>query len=427
MIEKILLLIFALRPLIDLYWSSDFFGQINFAGIIAIFNIGISVFYTIINGKIKKLPIVILLAIYTLSITILSFGNFSDYDNLLRLLSSMPFILIVAPNVNEKDIEKYISLYIVCTIIPIIITFLQVGGIVDYTYWDYIFGVKIPRGSGGYRQPSVLTRFLIFGIIYSLYFLSRYKDKNTNRKRLFIYLYLSINSIAIFLSYHRTGYLLAVAVFVLWYTIEYKNRLIQLIKRLIIYLILGTALFWTLYLNGIFSLSIAGFKSLLSFENVYKFSDGKFSLVLRGRGSLLDKLLYGFQINPWYHTIFGNGKNTNAISGLSFEIADMDLIRILWNFGVIGFILWTLQIIWFRKILIDSKSYIDPYIHRIGYLIVFVYIVFGFTIEATVTPNFMYHVYLILGYIYFQKYLKYLKGNKLNKLMNGEYTQENGD
>lgn len=401
MIVEILLWLFALRPIIDLWWNSNIILGLNLASIVALACIGLMGIYILRKQTIRNVPIVLLMAVYTTFITIINVTSISDIDNQLRLLSSMAFILVVAPDINEKRLEKFIYIFVIFTMVPIIISFLQVVGLVPYTYWDYIEGAKIARASGGYRQPSVLTRFTVFGLLYTLYFLSRYKNKNSKLKKIFLRIYIVLNLVSLLFSYHRTGYLMSALVIFVWFIIEYKKNFIKMVNKIIIATIGLSIVFIVLYNTGMFAIDLSGFRELLSLDNVFKTTDGNFELVLRGRGNLIDQIAYSIKINPWYNSLFGNGIDVNSVTGLSFEIADMDIIRIFWNYGFVGISLWLIQIIWFAKILKYAKYYINPYIYRVGFIVLAIYIIFGFSIEATVTPNFMYHVYLVLGYIFF--------------------------
>lgn len=401
MIIKILLWLFALRPILDLLWETEIILGLNVAAIVAIGSISLTLIYVLEQQMIKNVPIVLFLFIYTFLMTAINMTSLADIDNLLRLLSSMSFILVVAPNINEKHLEKFLYLFIIFTLIPIIISFMQVSGLVPFTYWDYINGERVFRASGGYRQPSVLTRFAVFGLIYSLYFLSRYKKTIGKFKKYFFYMYIILNFVALLFSYHRTGYFMSLIVVLIWFVFDNKKNLFKMINKLLIITIGLTVGFIILYSLGLFTIDIEGFQRLLSLDNIYVINNGNFELILRGRGRLIDTVVESFRLNPWYSIIFGNGVNINNTTGLSLEVADMDLLRILWNYGIIGTILWLSQMLWFINILIKSRKYLDPYIFRVGLVILVTYVIFGLTIETSVTPNFMYHVYLVLGFLYF--------------------------
>jgi hypothetical protein len=152
----------------------------------------------------------------------------------------------------------------------------------------------------------------------------------------------------------------------------------------------------------LFTLDLNGFQKLLSFDNIIRTTESGTTLHLRGRGVKFNSVIETLKVSPWYITIFGNGVNLNPYSLLEMQFPDMDFLRILWNFGIVGVIIWMGLVFWLIKSVRKSKKFIDKHLYRMCKITLIVFIVFGLTIENMIVPNFMYHIYLIIGFGYSQ-------------------------
>lgn len=396
-IKKILLFIFVFRPIIDLAWNDTLFGGLNLAGIVSILMILLTGLYLLQTKKLKIDGVVesgLFLVAYSFFITLFNFSSFADFDFSLRLLSALCFYIVVTIEIKEEELEKSLKWFMIITLVPIILTYLQSFGLVEYTYFDYINDEKVMRGSGGYHQPSVLTRYCIFGLLYTYYFLE--KNKLKGKKSLFLYIYICLNLVAVFLSYHRTAYMLLVLVTLYWFYLQNKGKIQRYIPKIIALGFVAIVVFIGLYAAGVFTLDLDMFKSLLSVDNFIRIRDGKYYLHLRGRGSLIQLLIDSFSDNPWYNVVFGNGVNINKVSRIDMSVADMDFIRILWHVGFVGFVFWIYHI---YKLKLNIKKAIKEDVwKRMAKCMFLLFLVWGFTIEATSTPNLMCHIYLICGF-----------------------------
>lgn len=399
MIENILLFLFIIRPVIDLAWERTIFMGMNLAGLIAVFTIILTVTYFIAWPTMPVNVTVctgILYATYIGYITLLNFTSLGDLDYALRLVSELAFLIVVAPRISPEKLNKCILLFTIMTLVPIFITYFQVIGIVPYTYFDYVNGVKISRGSGGYRQPSVLTRFCSVGLLYTFYLFENERLSRNIKKILCVYIVLNI--IAVMLSYHRTGYLLVFVETVLWLYLKNAKKMSRFIGKTLAGIILILIAFTVIYKLGLLSIDLSTLKSMLSISNIFTISDGKITFGLRGRGRMIETLKLGFIENPWYYTLFGNGVAINAVTGIGMEVADMEFIRVLWNGGVVGMCIWLIHFISLKKAVAKYKNVenIDS-LYRLATCMFWIFIIWGLTIEATNSPNLMYHVYLICG------------------------------
>ncbi len=403
MIVNILCVIFVLRPLIDLFWDGSIFFGFNLATLIALLNIGLFLVYILVKKKIVlNHTSVSLLAFvaYTGIITVIFMNSYEDLSYFIRVFSVAPYLIIVAPNISREKFEKILFAYILVSLVPIFISYLQAVGIVEYTYFDYVKGVKISRASGGYRQPSALTRVCIFSVIYVLYF---WESKCTTLKqKVVVYVYLGLNAMAIFLSYHRTGYAMLVIVLLIWIYLKERKRFVKLIIKGLVVSCAILSLFFGAYFLGAFEVDLSTFQNIFSVDYLFTIENGSFDLALRGRDKIIEKLFLAFAENPWYNTVFGNGQEDNLISKISMRVADMDWIRVVWNVGLVGMIIYTYHYLnIFRNVRrIRRRLNNQDLRYRLVICVFVVSLIWGFTLETSNTPNIVYHLYFVVGYVY---------------------------
>lgn len=389
-IVKILMIVFSIRPIIDLFYNYSFAG-INPAGYVALLTAVLACFSIAISGFKFKVSIPILVFVsYTLLITLLNMSSFSNISDWLRIFSSVSFYFAVAPYLELSTFRNYVKVYLMATMIPIVFVFLQVAKIMPYQYFDWVNGVHVSRATGGFPQPAVLTRFLVFGLLYALYL---FREAKTNKQRIFYMLYCFVNLVSIFLTYHRTGYLLAVIILLMFTLYHYRGHLVKFIPKIAVLVVVGVIAIAIMNSYGMIQLDSGGFQQLLGFSNIIRTDNGQTTLHLRGRGIIAETYLGElFNSNNW---LFGFGNDLNPETGSVLVDADMDIIRMLWSFGVVGLIIWIVLVISLITSVWSNKTYSDFVdVVKIGLII---YIVFGFTMDTTIMPNFMMHVYVLVG------------------------------
>lgn len=404
MIENIFCLIFILRPLIDLFWESTSFFGVNLASLIAVINIGLMVCYYL---KKKTLSVdnvaitALVFVIYVGTITMIFMQELDDLAYFLRILSAIPYYVIVAKKNSKEKFEKCLLIYVCISLVPIIISYLQLMGVVDYTYFDYVSGVTIFRASGGYRQPASLTRVCVFSLIYVLYFLET--KIRFFKHKLLVYIYLLLNIGAVFISYHRTGYAMLIIVLLLWLYMKNRANFMNFLRKTIIAVCFVLIVFLVAYVTGIVDIDLSVLQTMLSVDNIFVVENGTFELTLRGRNNLIDKLIAGFELNPWYNTLFGNGIASNSVSGISMQVADMDFIRVLWNTGVVGFVIYNFHYLSLYQKLKCIKRQLSNgnVLYRVSVCIFVIVLMWGVTLETSNTPNIVYHLYFIIGFVYY--------------------------
>lgn len=395
------MVLFSVRPIVDLLYEITIFG-INPAGYLAVLISALSVLSVLLNRYKYRLsvPMLAFLA-YTLLITVLNMHSISEIQDWIRIFSGMAFYFAVAPFIFEKEFKKYVKLYLLATMIPIVLTYLQVIGLVPYKYYVWVGKKHVARGSGYYSHPSVLNRFLVFGLLYALYL---FQSEKKLKMRVVWLAYCLFNLAAVFFSYHRTGYALAAIAILLFAYFYYKKQFIKIFPRVVA--IAGVAVVAVVIANqlGLLQLDMSGFTRFLSLDNLVKMdSAGKLHLVLHGRTAKASRYLPELFRTKQY--LFGTGGDKNYATGTVLANPDMDIIRMLWSYGVVGLVLWIAFVIdLIRKTAVRKRhAGIIPFV-SLAKITVILFIGFGICMDTTIMPNIMMHVYLILGMVRFRMY-----------------------
>ncbi len=378
--KKILFLILILRPIIDLAWNNRFLG-FNIADIV-----GIVLFVSVIALVLLKNKQLFYPKSFALFLPIVIFSNMAfnnylySYALFARLISPMIFLFYFWKDENNlRKIELFMKWFIVVSLIPIILSFLQYFHVIPYTYFDWLPTVgRVGRASGGYGHPTGLTRILIFSILFALYFI--HLEKSGRMPKWPLVLYILATLAAIFISYHRAAYFIVVIIFILWYgdiSVKYRAK-----WKMILF-------FFAMFILALFIIS--------------KFSPVKISDVvnlkiisgLHGRVWKFEEITSVYQKMPLLNQLFGNGGNPYFSKG-SFMYIDNDAVHMLWSYGIIGLFAWLLVVYEFILStfrLRNTATLKNYFFNKITRITIVCYILFGVVVETSTLPNFMYIVY----------------------------------
>ncbi|MFH1440644.1 MAG: hypothetical protein ABIH18_01170 [Candidatus Omnitrophota bacterium] len=375
--KNILFLILILRPLIDLAWDKYLLGfnPANFIGILLFFAV---IIILIFKNKTLFFPKSFILFLPAVIISNVMFNRYLyDYASFFRLVSPMIFLFYFwKDETSLKKIEVFMKWFIVISIIPILISYLQYIGIFSYTYWDWLPVIgKMGRASGGYKHPTSLNRILIFTIVFSLYFI------HTGKKMWPYMLYLMLALLSVFISYHRSAYFIILIIFILWYINLFKN-----FKRK-----------WS-------AMIILSIIVLLVVLIIVKFSTIKLSHVvnystlsgLHGRDIKFNRILSLYQELPLIRQLFGNGSGI-YYNNYRFQFLDNDFLNYLWRYGIVGLFTWFLVLFeFFSSTFTLKKANLKDYLfNKMTRIVLVCYVLFGMVVEASFLPNFMYIIYSV--------------------------------
>ena len=165
------------RPIVDLF--GRFEGEaLNPGGVIGVlFAIGILVLVLVSRGSwgLRGQGLLVLLAfIFMLSLTHVTFSDDprAASVNFARLVVGyssallVPSVARIGLNHTAPAAVRAVAAIATVSLVPAAIAWLQFGGVLPYSYFDWHDGAWVGRPSGGYHQPNSLGRLLAFVALY---------------------------------------------------------------------------------------------------------------------------------------------------------------------------------------------------------------------------------------------------------------------
>lgn len=322
------------KPLIDLTWRWDLF-QVGAQGVNSQALVGVllaTVIGTAMVFKGKELlrshSITLFLGSAILSVAVNASGE--GVNELVRLCAGLSLFYVAGLSLStERAFDRFAGWFLLAVTVPIVLSLLQVGGMLPFEYWDWQGGSTVGRASGSYQHPLGLVYFIIYAVPLSLYLLR--KERRLNSKSITLLCFLLLSGVSLYLTYHRAALMAAGLGIVVW--------LIMGRAYVATGLILAAAagcLIWVSSVREVFSSLIA-----LLHGHVGIWS-GEF---LRGRGInwyLFLASLFGAHPAFWW---FGRGASVaeGMVPGFGFWISNephSDIIRVLHAYGIVGLALY---------------------------------------------------------------------------------------
>lgn len=380
---QLILMIIAFRPIIDL--QGRFEGNaINLGGAVGLLiTFGVTIFFILSNKKKDPLLNIILYAL--IFIVLLWFINVIDESRKHLILIDFsrfivgfsPIILLFSINFIEESfsVKKFYYFYILTCTVPIIIAFLQYFGQIPHTYFDVVDGSWVGRPSGGYIQPSSLSRLMIFSTLITYILSSSSKISNVNK-----YSIVFISVITTLLSTHRTATFILLLIIISFeifsFLKEDKNKRIKIMMLLNITSLFGVLLLINNKFNFISLNLIRDSMSVMTGAiGSLNINDESF---LRGRGFRWEKTLEYMSNLSFGEKLIGEGYAV-------FE-SHNDLLNTYLVTGIMGVIL-------FSTVYISLFIYVWRRVNTIGRfsltILYIVLILFGITLQPSTYPNFM--------------------------------------
>lgn len=374
------------KPIFDLDWRWPIFHigstPIPFHQIIAFFVpfiITIVLLLRLATQHILRINNNIFAIVFLILITITLFlkidiNSISEY---IRTYSFFIIFLSVPILISDEEFYKISKLSIYVSLIPTFLSYLQVFGVLPFTYYDYLPGIgEIGRVSGGYLHPTGYLNYLLILIPLGIYL-------NANKKlsRKFFWCWLIFTLPMIGRSFHRAT--IIIIFFVLGiYTYFCKRS-------------------WFKYILVCFFL----ISLCISFPYVWGWLNQGGSLTelqFRGRDKIWSEYFGYFRESSFTEMIFGFG-SPNLPSGA--DEPHSDWLRILFNYGFFGvftylFFLFSIVYVFlirFLKIKTELRVMSED---LLGLVIVFIIILYSITMEPLRYSSFSWLAALVLGYLY---------------------------
>lgn len=402
-VNSLFILLLVLKPLIDLSWKRDFiviFNKgLNLQGIIAI-TLPFAFIFLILLKKRNNFVFSKEITLFLLSITFSSvvFGSTGwALITYFRFIGGIVFFVLVGKILNDEyKIVKFMYYVIMIMYVPIILSFLQLLGILPYEYWDVVSYLGyVGRATATYKHPADLIRILIFSNVFALFLINYYKGSKIKMSIVNIFIILEL--IVLYFTYHRTGILIIISQILIWF---YLNKRVKILFLISIFGCLVGVIYW----DNIYSLL---FNNLLM--NPFTQSDD----FLRGRGQHWGYYFTAYSQLPFYKQLFGAGTDfiefvrNNEI--ITTDEPHSDLLRIFYTYGVIGFLLYFNMLLYFynctqklRKLAIKARNVFHLKLANLYLIILVSLILFSVTTQPTTYPTFVWYFFSMSSIIVYQ-------------------------
>jgi len=325
------------KPLWDLTWQWRFFSvaeqEVNLQTFLGLIVLALNGFAMSRGNSWLRLPRRVSIFLGCAALSVLFSPSSWGVNELLRLLSGVAFFYTAGPLLAEPRRFDYFAkgLLLVCSV-PVLLSFLQLAGVLPYTYWDWIDGVRIGRISGGYETPLSLVYLFIFLFPLALYIAS--EKSQTSTVRHLAWLLMACMSVVLVFTYHRVGYVtIATEVFICLYLSGRRKSTLAFLLVIAVIAILSFNFLGILYAPE------------QTFGTDANSSGGEF---LRGRGMQWYLYAESYVSSGPIHWIMGLGGSVIPTvlwedptdNPLSPDEPHNDYIRILHAYGLVGLLLY---------------------------------------------------------------------------------------
>lgn len=168
------LALIATRPVIDLFGHYQG-GAINAGGVVGIVTTGLILVRATMRpfriARLLTIPIVVWAYLLVSSFIMVAHQGFPELASWARLLVGFsPLLLLpalqgVSPRNRASMLTRTAIVLLLCSLVPVLIAWLQYFGFLEFSYFDYYLGQRIGRPSGGYFQPNSLGRLMVFDVV----------------------------------------------------------------------------------------------------------------------------------------------------------------------------------------------------------------------------------------------------------------------
>jgi riboflavin transporter FmnP len=326
----------ATKPLWDLTWRWRFFQildqGVNVQTFVGLIVLALNAIAILRRASWRHFPKRVLILIAFATLSVLLTPSTMGINELLRLLAGVSFFYTAGPLLSrQRTFDRFAKLFLAATVVPIVLSFFQVVGMLPYDYWDYTEAGQIGRASGTYQTPLSLNYFLIIAIPLALSIASG-KQQQCTAKRC-AWTYLTLACVAVAFTNHRTTYLIVALQFILWFSMGRRWKAVFgfcSILALVVLLSFG----WLKMLYAPLMESLSGGTDVQS---------GQF---LRGRGFQWFLFLDSYASGDPIHWILGQGgsviKGYDPMDSTEIDSTEPhnDFIRVLHAYGAVGLLLY---------------------------------------------------------------------------------------
>ncbi|TET09975.1 MAG: hypothetical protein E3J83_01280 [Candidatus Atribacteria bacterium] len=305
-------------------------------------------------------------------------ASLNSLDEYFRILSFITIFLLFP--ILLQDVQKFYKvakIIFLVSIIPTLISYFQAFNLISGSYIDYLPYIgKIGRITGGYHHPTGYLNYILVLVPLAIYLYHK-----GVMSKIFFWPWVIFTIPMLIRSFHRATLIIIFLVLVFYILFNKK-----------IWLKITSIIFFSILLA-------------FSFNYIWAFinqGDALTGFAFRGRENIWPIYIDHFQSSSFYQRIVGLG-NPYLLSGANEPHSDW--LRILYNYGYLGIILYILFlvnvfIIFIRKLLkIKKKNWVESEAF-LGIILVIIIILYSITMEPLRYSSFSWIYALVLGFLY---------------------------
>ena len=357
----------AAKPLVDLTWRWRFFTvfeqEVNLQSAIGVFVIGFTGLVVAFRWTDIKLPRLYWIFLASAVTSVFLAPSSQGLNELIRLIAGASFFITAGYVLHDRrTFERFACVFLIAVLIPVMLSFAQLAGLLPFEYWDWLNGAAVGRVTGTYQHPLSLIYFLIYAIPLALYLLEA--NQRHPPTALLAATFIGLSGVALVFTYHRTGLFTILLMYLLW--LLYTRRYALVIASVIA--------------GAVLSLAFADWVGVL-YRNLIDIIRGDVEFAspdfLRGRGTNFYLFLNSYWTGGPLTWLFGRGASIaeGIVPVFGLYMADEphnDFIRILHAYGLVGLGLY-LALLWsffLRARVLRGRK--DTFSHLIGTMMILV-------------------------------------------------------
>jgi O-antigen ligase len=352
------------KPLFDLTWRWEFFNifnqRVNPQAIVGVLVTVLNLLVATLGYRkvLHSKRVLLFLGMATVSVIVTP--SVGAVNELIRIFSGVSFFFTAGLALREKQkFDRFALGLLVVLCVPLVLSLLQVAGVLSFDYWDWIDGLEMGRASGTYQHPLEVVFFLVYAIPLALY---RWENSGKGGvERVFLAIFFLLAFFGLAFTLHRAGWVAICIELGIWYALKKRLRRILL---------------------GALAIAVLAMVFSDQLSLIYDPSDivpdqtsletGHF---LRGRGANWIVFLVSYANGGPLRWMIGQGGSVAEIGSMSIIAGSEnephnDFIRILHAYGLVGLFLYLSLLVTFLREGLRSGKSRNPFFRSVGTIVV---------------------------------------------------------
>jgi O-antigen ligase len=253
--------VLAIKPLVDLTWRWSLFGDVaqtgnmkaqagNAQALLATAIVGLTLAIAASSFRALVVNKLLVTLVLTSLLSLCLNPTMTGLNELLRLYSGLCFFAVGGYVLNDAGrFAKFAGWFLAAVSVPIVLSYLQVAGLLPFEYIDYVNDEAVGRASGTYPHPVSMLTFFLIALPVALFLWAWRKREGKSVWLLAVFMIAMF--VAVALTIHRTAYIAMPLELIIWVALASRlNRRTVLIALGVLLAIGLIALPWLIMLFG---------------------------------------------------------------------------------------------------------------------------------------------------------------------------------